>query len=675
MAAAAVEAAAPPAAGKGTGADGDAAAMALRPVRWAYPICVGLPLIVLNCGWIAHSEMKTGVTEITITTLFMGVTFVLFLVTLLNLAVRRLLGARAAMNQPELMVLFAMLSMSSVVAGIGNLGFFTPFLTNAFRYASPGNRWEEFWHLLPAHIGPRDPAILKGFYEGRSTFFQADVVAAWAAPLLVWGAFFLVLIATMLCLGSIVLRRWADDEHLPFPVVTLPLEMTREGAPLYRQRLLWIGFAVPCALHSLNTLHGLYPSVPGFPVNTARDLVDTLSAPWTGLGSVTYLLHFCGVGFGYLVNTDVLFSLWFFYLLKKGLNLLGTMLGWRDPGPNLYGDGSAQFPYWGFQAWGAWLAVSVAVLWAARGYLRRYVQRAGERGTRLPADEPLRPSLALGGFLLGFTTLCAFVWWSGGSLWLPIAFFAVYFLIMLALSRLVAETAVLSPLLAWVAPQTILPALAGTSALAFSRIDLAHLAVLTSFNTDYRAAAMPQVMQGMVGLRRAGGDLRPLAAVLLLATGVAIVSAFLWDLQMYYTHGAATANVNAYRINMGKVPWNNLNGWLGTPRPADPVAMAGMGVGAGVTFVLSYLRTRFVGFPLSPAAYVLNLSWANELFWGDMFVAWVFKFTFLRYGGIRLYTAALPFFLGLILGDFVTGSAWSIVGTVLRLEIFRTFPN
>jgi hypothetical protein len=69
-----------------------------RPVllRWAYPIAVGLPLIVLNCGWIAHSEMRTGVTEITIQTLFMGVTFILFVVTLLNLLVRRLLGPRAA---------------------------------------------------------------------------------------------------------------------------------------------------------------------------------------------------------------------------------------------------------------------------------------------------------------------------------------------------------------------------------------------------------------------------------------------------------------------------------------------------------------------------------------------------------------------------------------------------
>ena len=63
------------------------------PVRWPRVFAVALPLIVLNCGWIANSEMKTGVTELTISTLFLGVTFVLFVVTLLNLLLARLTGA------------------------------------------------------------------------------------------------------------------------------------------------------------------------------------------------------------------------------------------------------------------------------------------------------------------------------------------------------------------------------------------------------------------------------------------------------------------------------------------------------------------------------------------------------------------------------------------------------
>ena len=133
------------------------------PVRWAAVIALALPLVVLNCGWIANSEMKTGVTELTISTLFLGVTFLLFLITLLNLLVRRWAGPQTALSQPEMMVLYSMLSMSSVVAGVGNLGFLTPFLANPFYYQTTSNGWQSFWHLLPSLHRParsRNPARL-----------------------------------------------------------------------------------------------------------------------------------------------------------------------------------------------------------------------------------------------------------------------------------------------------------------------------------------------------------------------------------------------------------------------------------------------------------------------------------------------------------------------------------
>jgi len=233
---------------------------------------------------------------------------------------------------------------------------------------------------------------------------------------------------------------------------------------------------------------------------------------------------------------------------------------------------------------------------------------------------------------------------------------------------------VLSPLLAWVAPQGMLTGVFGTT--SFSRGELTQMATLSWFNLDYRAAPMPQQLQAFVGLRRAGvRNLSPLVGVLMLASAVGIVSCLLWDMQLYYTHGAATANVNGYRLTMGNVPWWTLQGWLSGPKPPNAKALAGMAVGSGVTLLLTFLRARFVGFPLSPAAYVLSTTWAVELFWLDLFVAWIFKGAFLRYGGMKFYRATLPFFLGLILGDFVTGAAWSLFGTLAGLTLFRTFPN
>lgn len=229
-----------------------------KPVRWLPVGLISLALIVLNTGWIANSEMKTFVTEITIASLFSGVLFILFVVTLLNLAAGRISRGRHTLNQAGLMMIYSLLSMSSVVAGVGNMGFFLPSLTSVYWYADKSNRWQNFWYLIPSYIGPRSRTVLRGFYEGRASFLHPAIMHAWALPLAVCGLFFLTLIWTTFCLSAIVRRRWMEDEHLTFPIIALPLAITRDAAPIYRSKLLWTGFTIPCFLHSLNSLHSLF---------------------------------------------------------------------------------------------------------------------------------------------------------------------------------------------------------------------------------------------------------------------------------------------------------------------------------------------------------------------------------------------------------------------------------
>ena len=259
----------------------------------------------------------------------------------------------------------------------------------------------------------------------------------------------------------------------------------------------------------------------------------------------------------------------------------------------------------------------------------------------------------------------------GGSWGLPVAFLAVYMLLMVTLSRIRAETAVLSSELVWINPQSVLTGVLGTSSMTHA--DLAHTATLSWFNSDYRAAPMPHQLEGFVGLRRAGGSLRPLVWAIMLAALVAMAAALLWDLQLYYVNGAETGNVNGWRISKGMAPWTDLHNALVGPKPALPGVGGGMATGIGVTLLLSVLRARFVGFPLNPAGYALNMSFANDFFWCDMLAAWAIKSLVLRYGGVQTYRAALPFFLGLILGDYVTGAVWSLIGTAFHFNLFRTF--
>jgi len=45
------------------------------------------------------------------------------------------------------------------------------------------------------------------------------------------------------------------------------------------------------------------------------------------------------------------------------------------------------------------------------------------------------------------------------------------------------------------------------------------------------------------------------------------------------------------------------------------------------------------------------------------------------FGGLKFYKRALPFFIGLILGDYVIASLWTFVGIILNIDMYRCFPN
>ena len=75
------------------------------------------------------------------------------------------------------------------------------------------------------------------------------------------------------------------------------------------------------------------------------------------------------------------------------------------------------------------------------------------------------------------------------------------------------------------------------------------------------------------------------------------------------------------------------------------------------------------GFALAHA--FLAMTWV----WFPMLMGWAAKAIILRYGGMKLYRAWIPFFLGLLLGDVVIGVLWSFVGAALDIDIYMFFPG
>jgi uncharacterized protein DUF6784 len=100
-----------------------------------------------------------------------------------------------------------------------------------------------------------------------------------------------------------------------------------------------------------------------------------------------------------------------------------------------------------------------------------------------------------------------------------------------------------------------------------------------------------------------------------------------------------------------------------------------MGAGALITLALAALRSRFAWWPFHPVGFALGNSFEMDLLWCQFLVGWLCKVVSLRYGGVQAYRAALPFFIGLILGDYVIASLWTILGSMTGATMYRCFPN
>ncbi len=90
--------------------------------------------------------------------------------------------------------------------------------------------------------------------------------------------------------------------------------------------------------------------------------------------------------------------------------------------------------------------------------------------------------------------------------------------------------------------------------------------------------------------------------------------------------------------------------------------------------VLTWLRQRFLWWPLHPLGYPMASTFAMRNMWFSVLVAWAAKSLVLRYGGVPVYERSRPFFLGLILGDFFNIAFWLVVEAFTGVQDHFLYP-
>ena len=86
-----------------------------------------------------------------------------------------------------------------------------------------------------------------------------------------------------------------------------------------------------------------------------------------------------------------------------------------------------------------------------------------------------------------------------------------------------------------------------------------------------------------------------------------------------------------------------------------------LSLGAVSTLALMLLRAQWAGFPLHPLGYLISLTFALDQLWTSILVGWGCKVLAVRYGGHETYRRAIPFFIGLVLGDVAMMLFWLLI--------------
>ena len=629
-------------------------------------VLIGLILIPVNCFWIIQFEFNRWSFP-TYLVPYYNVIFCLVLLVGVSILIKRISPAWA-LTPSELLVSYLMMCMASSICSHNMMEILVTSMGHAFWFSTPENEWQNLiLPHLPSWLTVSDKISLLGYYEGETTLYHWTHVRPWIEPFIWWLLFTMALLGIMLCINVVLRKQWIETEKLTYPIIQLPLSIMDPKLHLLRNRSLWLGFSITGGLTLVNGLAILYPVLPSIPLKRILNLHRLLTdRPWNAIGWTPVTVHPHLIGLGFLMPIDLLFSAWFFYWVLKAQRIFSSDVGLQ---------GLPNFPYAKEQSFGAYIAIILAVLWAGR----HHFQQVGLSLFRSDKDQPdiaggISNRAAVIGIILGFVFLCFFSVQAGMGIWLSVAFFFLYYLLSTAITRMRAELGfpihdAHYPL----GPDHIAIIAQGTRRLGPK--NLAVLALYHWFNRTYASHPMPHQLEGFkmsdqlrISTPRVS---RNLIWILMLAIFTSVVSTFWLILDSFYRRGSASGFYTWWGSGgFGRETFRWLESWLLHRTEPDLFAIGAVSVGFLLSIGMMFLRLHFLWWPFHPLGYAISSSWGIHV-WSSFLISWIVKLIVLRYGGLRSYRQTVPFFLGIILGEYMVGSVWNLVSIIFNIPTYQ----
>lgn len=614
-------------------------------------ILIGLLSLPLNIYLVVQTETVWTTQYPTTMAIFFNAVFTLFILTILNLFLIKYLP-KWKFSQAEMLTVYLMVTLACVVSGHDLLQATMCILGHASWFATPENEWQSlFFRYIPDWIAVMDRNALTGYYEGTSNFFEIDHIQAWITPIIHWLVFFSALAFSMIMLSVILRKQWIEHEKLSYPIILLPYEMTT-GSGFYRSRLLWIGIGIGLGLDLLNGLNFLYPVIPGIPIRHDIGRMFT-EKPFNAIGSTPIHLNPYAIGIGFLMPLGLSLSCWVFYLFWKVQLVFGSITGLNQtPG----------YPHIDMQSLGAYFALCFFALWVTHKHLWKVFKKIiGLRNDLDMSNEPIGYRAAFIGFLMSIAIVFGFCLKAGMSWWGILGFFSIHFILVLAFTRMRAELGTPTQDFYRAGPSFFLTSIFGSRKIGAQT--LTGFSFLYGFTRNYRSQPMPNQLEGFKLAEKGSINNKQLLWVMWGSSVIGLLIGFVAFLHAGYLHGS----IGTWR---GQEAFNDLQRWLTIPSETEWRHLGFFGFGVILTICTLLMRIKFLWWQLHPLAYPLAGNWNFGRLWFPVFLAWTIKTILVRHGGIGAYRKTLPLFLGAMLGEFVMGTIWAILGLSLGERMY-----
>ncbi len=618
-------------------------------------IILALLLIPVNSYWIVRSEAMDYSGFPTIISLFYNVIFSIMVLLVSNMVARKV-APKLALNQWELLVVYAMVATGSSFAGHDYLQMLVPSLAHHTVFGTSFNHWHEMVSSnLPDWMAiNHDSEAVRAFERGHSTLYRWDHIKIWLVPMGTWGIFLMCTAMATLSICVLLRRQWIENEKLSFPIVQIPLLITEEGGagPIFKSKLFWIGFAIAAYLDIHNGLAALVPTIPAIMVKQ-KDIGTwvTFNAPWNAIGPTNISFYPFAIGLSYFMPTNLAFSSWFFFWVRKLQQVACSSLGWSGLDANM--------PYVKEQSFGALMVIVIFALWMSRGHLSTLWKMAWSGAGRQDSEgREYRGALVmLGASLLGMVLFLAV---GGMSWWVAVLYVTLYILLCTSIGRIRAELGAPAHEFGSMGSSHMMVYSLGSTLLGPHNLTI--LGILWFQNRMYRGLLMPQQVECLKAAHHVGMKPRYMVGVLAAAAFVGILAGY-WALLHHsyarilpaYIHPGAPGSAFAAEYLI------ILNSWMGAPIEPKVANMTAIGVGAAITLLLTKLSMIWHGNPFHPAGYALGMAFGLDYIWCPIMISWALKSFILRIYGLKGYRWAMPFFVGLVLGEFAVGGLWSCI--------------